>query len=154
MTRSLLDYEVLTFDCYGTLIDWETGIWAALQPMIVTNGASVPRGEALAAFGRLETEHEANTPALLYPEILARVHHGLAGHFALDTTDQMNRAFGASVPGWPAFPDSAGALAYLGERYRLVILSNVDRRSFAASNERLHVTFDAVYTAEDIAPSA
>jgi 2-haloacid dehalogenase len=150
MTRSLLDYEALTFDCYGTLIDWESGIWSALQPLIAANGTDVPRSVALAVFARLESQQEAETPGLLYPKVLTRVHRGLAAEFDLTTTDDLDRAFGSSVPEWPAFSDSADALAYLGERYRLVILSNIDRRSFAASNRRLGVTFDAVYTAEDI----
>jgi len=150
MTRSLQDYEVLTFDCYGTLIDWEAGIWAALQPLLDANEADIERSDALVAFGELETEQEAATPALLYPEILTRVHENLATKIGLRTSDDLDRAFGASVPEWPSFPDSTASLADLGERYRLVILSNVDRRSFAASNERLAVTFDAVYTAEDI----
>lgn len=150
MTRSLLDYEVLTFDCYGTLIDWETGIWTALQPLLAADDAGVGRSDALVAFAVLETEQESTTPTLPYPEILASVHKSLASRLGLDTSDDLDRAFGASVPEWPTFPDSSESLAYLGERYRLAILSNVDRRSFAVSNERLAVTFDAVYTAEDI----
>jgi 2-haloalkanoic acid dehalogenase type II len=150
MRRGLLDYEALSFDCYGTLIDWESGIWAALQPLLWANDTPVSRSDALAEFGRLETEQETETPGLRYPELLIRVHRDLARSLGLSTTDALDLAFGASVPAWPAFTDSAGALASLGSRYRLVILSNVDRDSFAASNRRLQVTFDAVYTAEDI----
>jgi 2-haloalkanoic acid dehalogenase type II len=150
MTTSLLDYEVLTFDCYGTLIDWETGIWTALQPLLEANGADVERSEALTAFGELESEQEVLTPDIVYPQILTRVHNGLATRLGLTTTSDLDRAFGASVPDWPAFPDSAGALSYLAERYRMVILSNIDREGFAASNQKLGVVFDAVYTAEDV----
>ena len=150
MTRGLLDYDVLTFDCYGTLVDWETGLWAALQPLLGANRGDVARSDVLAVYGELESEHEAREPDLLYPEILARVHHDLAARLGLDTTDDLDRAFGASVPGWPAFPDSAEALSLLAERYRLVILSNVDRQGFAASNAKLGGAFVAVYTAEDI----
>jgi 2-haloalkanoic acid dehalogenase type II len=150
MTNSLLDYQVLTFDCYGTLIDWEAGIWTALQPLLVANDAGIERSEALAGYGELEYEQETLTPDLLYPEILTRVHRDLATRLGLTTTDALDRAFGSSVPDWPEFPDSARALSDLAERYRLVILSNVDRRGFAASNQRLGVVFDAVYTAEDI----
>ncbi len=78
------------------------------------------------------------------------MHHDLARQFDLETSHELDRAFGASIPDWPAFPDSADALRYLQTRYRLVILSNVDRHSFAASARRLGVDFDAVYTAEDI----
>ena len=148
--RSLLDYQALTFDCYGTLVDWESGIWDALQPLLLAGDAEIPRSTALAEFGRLETVQERETPGLRYPEILARVHHDLAGSLGVITTDALDRAFGASVPSWPAFADSAGALSDLSGRYRLVVLSNVDRESFAASNRRLGVDFDAIYTAEDI----
>jgi 2-haloalkanoic acid dehalogenase type II len=150
MTRSLLDYDALSFDCYGTLIDWESGIWAALQPLLAANDATLPRSEVLAVFGELESDQEASTPDLAYPLILARVHASLAGRYGLNTSEDLDRRFGSSVPEWPAFGDSAEALSSLGERYRLVILSNVDRSGFAASNEKLGVEFDAIYTAEDI----
>ena len=148
MARPLTDFRVLTFDCYGTLIDWETGMWNALQPLV--SGSGLSQQEALGAFGGYETRHEMATPDALYPEVLARVHHDLADQFGLETTEELDLAFGASIPNWPAFPDSRDALRQLKERYRLAILSNVDRASFAASNRRLGVEFDAVYTAEDI----
>jgi 2-haloalkanoic acid dehalogenase type II len=150
MARPLSDFEVLTFDCYGTLIDWETGIWDALQPLLAANRADVDRATALAAFGRHEPAQEALTPGLRYPAVLARVHRALAEELGLESSPELDRQFGASVRDWPAFPDSPGALQYLATRYRLVILSNVDRTSFAASNRKLGVEFDAVYTAEDV----
>ena len=150
MTRSLLDYDTLSFDCYGTLIDWESGIWAALQPLLWANDKAIGRATALAEFGRLEAEQQEDTPQLRYPELLSRVHRDLAARLGLTTSDALDLAFGASVPDWPAFTDSPAALAYLSERYHLVILSNVDRNSFAASNRRLQVSFAAAYTAEDI----
>lgn len=149
--REISDYKVLTFDCYGTLIDWETGIWDALQPVISANGRpDIQRAAALAVFASLESALEAENPGLPYPQILARVHHGIAIHFELGTTDEWDRAFGDSVPFWPAFPDTADALRYLKHYYRLVILSNVHREGFAASNRKLGVEFDAIYTAQDI----
>jgi len=148
--RSLHDYEVLSFDCYGTLIDWESGIWTALRPLLLANNEPVSRPDVLAEFGRIEAAQEARTPSLLYSDLLAGVHKDLATSLGLDSTDDMDRVFGASVPEWPAFADSAAALAFLSRQYRLVILSNVDRVSFAGSNQRLKVMFDAVYTAEDI----
>ena len=150
MNRSLHDYEVLSFDCYGTLIDWESGIWTALQPLLLANDVPVSRPDVLAEFGRIEAAQEARTPSLLYSDLLAGVHKDLATSLGLESTNDMDRVFGASVPEWPAFADSAAALAFLSAHYRLVILSNVDRVSFAGSNQRLDVTFDAVYTAEDI----
>jgi 2-haloalkanoic acid dehalogenase type II len=148
MTGSFRDYEALSFDCYGTLIDWESGIWEALQPLLGPSGA--PRADVLAEFGRIESAQEAATPGAKYSDLLVEVHRDLAGALGLETTDELDRAFGTSVARWPAFPDSAAALASLARRYRLVILSNVDRDSFAASNQKLGVAFDAVYTAEDI----
>ena len=105
---------------------------------------------ALEAFAGLEREVQNARPSALYPEILKAVHDELAGKFGLKTADPLSEAFGASVPFWPAFPDSADALRALKARFKLVILSNVDRKSFRASNRKLGVTFDAVYTAEEI----
>ena len=146
----LADFDTLTFDCYGTLIDWETGIAVALDPLAARAGRAIGAEERVAAFGRHEHEEQARTPGALYPEILARVHASIAREWGIDPDPALARAFGDSVPDWPAFPDSAGALRYLKRHYRLVILSNVHRAGFAASNERLEVEFDAICTAEDI----
>ena len=146
----LRDFQVLSFDCYGTLIDWESGIWAALQPLLAKVGEAPLRETALAAFARYESAQQAATPGLLYAELLARVHRRLAAEWGIAPDEAAERAFGASVGEWPAFADSALALAYLQRFYRLVILSNVDRASFALSNARLGVAFAAIYTAEDI----
>jgi len=151
MANALTDYSVLTFDCYGTLIDWETGIWDALQPLLQRAGTdAVTRAVALEGFARAETAAESATPGKRYPELLADVHRTLARELGLATNVRLDRAFGASIPHWPAFPDTADALRVLKRRYRLVILSNVHRAGFAASNRKLGVAFDAVYTAEDI----
>ena len=145
----LSDFKILGFDCYGTLIDWESGIWAGLQPMLAQR-PGIGREAALAAFAAVETALEAAAPAMRYTPLLTEVHRRLAGGWGVAAGAAMHRAFGASAGDWPAFPDSAAALRYLQQHYRLVILSNVDRRSFARSNERLGVAFDAVFTAEDI----
>ncbi len=150
MMKRLDEFSTLSFDCYGTLIDWESGIWDALQPLYAANGCDVDRGTALAVYARAESAAQAEHPAMLYPGILARAHHDMAGELHLKTSDDLDAAFGRSLPNWPAFPDSAGALRKLKKRYKLVILSNVDRAGFAASNLKLGVTFDAVFTAEDI----
>ncbi|HVR31101.1 MAG TPA: haloacid dehalogenase type II [Acidimicrobiia bacterium] len=151
VTRPLTDFGVLTFDCYGTLIDWETGIWDALQPLISHNRRSdISRTRALAVYGRHESRQQAATPELAYPAVLAAAHRGVAEEFGLETNPELDAAFGASVPAWPAFADTAESLRFLSTRYQLVILSNIDNASFAASNRKLGVDFDAVYTAEDI----
>ena len=146
----LTDYKVLTFDCYGTLIDWEAGIFAALQPLLARAATPPAKDAVLEAFARHESAQEAETPQMLYSDLLAAVHRRLADEWGLLADDAEHRRFGASVADWPAFPDSAEALAYLKQHTKLVILSNVDRTSFAASNARLRVTFDAIYTAQDI----
>ena len=147
----LSDHTTLTFDCYGTLIDWESGIWDAYQPLIAASGrADITRTPALAAHARLESAQQAATPGMPYRELLARVHGGFANHHGLETTTELNAVFGASVPHWPAFPDTADALRRLKQHYKLVILSNIDRAGFKASNAKLGVAFDAIYTAEDI----
>lgn len=150
MTRKLTDYKALTFDCYGTLIDWESGIWDALQPLWLSNGADIDRETALRAFAETESAQQAATPDMLYPELLTHVHHSMARRFEMKTDIEMDRIFGQSVPHWPAFPDSADALRILKRHFKLVILSNVNRDGFAASNRKLGVEFDAIYTAQDV----
>ena len=146
----LTDFKVLTFDCYGTLIDWETGIINALRPLLKKDRAERSRDEVLASFARHETAQEAETPDMIYSDLLARVHLRLAEEWGIAASEADHRAFGGSVGKWPAFADSAASLSYLKQFCKLVILSNVDRKSFSASNQRLGVAFDAVYTAEDI----
>ncbi|MXP64639.1 haloacid dehalogenase type II [Roseomonas sp. M0104] len=146
----LHDFRVLTFDCYGTLIDWESGIYDALQPLLRRGGLDLPRDAVLEAFAHHESAQQAETPAMRYAELLSQVHHRLADEWGIEPDEAGAVRFGASVPDWPAFPDSAGALAYLKRHYMLVILSNVDHASFAGSRKRLGVAFDAVYTAEEI----
>ena len=151
MTKKITDYSALTFDCYGTMIDWESGIWDALQPIILRNKRDdITRDAALNAFARIETAQELATPKMLYPELLANVHKQLALEFGLDNAVKLDKAFGGSVPHWPAFPDSADALRVLKKHFKLVILSNVNVAGFAESNKKLGVEFDAVYTAEDV----
>lgn len=150
MPRPLTEYKALTFDCYGTLIDWESGIWDALQPLIAASGNDLDRDTALLAFAEVESAQQAATPDMLYPEILANVHRALAKRFGLTTNIDMDRVFGNSVPHWPAFPDTADALRILKRHIKLVILSNVNRDGFMASNRKLGVAFDAIYTAQDV----
>ena len=150
----LADFSVLTFDCYGTLIDWESGIYAALQPLlrkaVQATGQTLSRDAALETFARHEAAQEEQTPSMIYSELLATVHRRLASAWNVTLEQADHARFGASVPDWPAFPDSAAALAYLKQHYQLVILSNVDRESFKGSNRRLGVEFDAIYTAQDV----
>jgi 2-haloacid dehalogenase len=148
--RLVTDFTTLTFDCYGTLIDWESGILNELKPWTTSHGIEVSDDALLEAFGDAEARSERETPTRLYPQILENVLERLAAHWSVTLREGDARAFGESVVRWPAFPDSPAALQYLKQHYKLVILSNVDHASFARSNERLGVTFDRVITAEDI----
>jgi 2-haloacid dehalogenase len=151
MVKPLRDHQALTFDCYGTLIDWESGIWDAGQQLILANGRDdITREVFLRAFAIAETAQELETPDLIYPDLLTRVHSALASEFGLKTTSEFDQTFGASVPHWPAFPDSADSLRVLKKHFKLVILSNVNRDGFAASARKLGVEFDAIYTAQDV----
>lgn len=147
---NLDDFRVLTFDCYGTLIDWESGILTALRPLVHRAGLTLDGEAILAAFAAEESAQQAQTPAMPYAALLGLVHARLAGVWGVAGVPAENDRFGESIGDWPAFPDTADALRALAKRYRLVILSNVDRASFQASNARLGVTFDAIYTAQDI----
>ncbi len=146
----LTDFEALTFDCYGTLIDWESGIATALQAWAGGRGITAGDNALLEAFSRHENRLEAEHPALLYPEVLARTLRAIAAGYGVTASAAEEKTFGASVAQWPAFPDSAAALAYLKRHYKLVIVSNIDRASFAHSNEKLGVDFDLIITAEDV----
>ena len=140
-------YDTLSFDCYGTLIDWEVGIVDALGPLLALNRSGLSISDQLAAFAEHETRIQQASPGTAYPLILREVHRALAAAFDFKTTAELDAAFGDSVADWPPFIDSNDALARLAAKYRLVILSNVDMQSFAASQRKLGVAFDAVYTA-------
>lgn len=146
----LKDFKVLTFDCYGTLIDWETGIINALTPLTSRLRTPLSRDAILQAHAKYESRQQKWTPGRPYPAILASVYRRLAEEWGVPHTISEAQDYGQSVPNWPAFPDSTDALQYLKQHFRLVILSNVDARSFSGSNARLNVVFDGIYTAEDI----
>jgi 2-haloacid dehalogenase len=146
----LTDFKVLTFDCYGTLIDWETGILSGLQLLVEKAAITPPNDQILEIFAQNESAQELETPAMPYSQLLSIVYKRIARTWGVAVTNEEANSFGASIPDWPEFPDSVGALQYLKKHYKLVILSNVDRISFRASNTRLQVAFDAVYTAQDI----
>ena len=149
----LTDFRVLTFDCYGTLIDWESGMIEALGPLTERAGRAgrpLSRDEVLEAHARQESFQQGQTPGMRYGRLLAVVYKRLAEQWGVPAAWAECEAYGRSVGDWPAFPDSAEALRYLKRHYALAILSNVDNESFQASKERLGVELDAIYTAEDI----
>ncbi len=147
----LTKFNTLTFDCYGTLIDWERGILAELRPWVDRNGRrDLDDNAILEVFGTTEAACEAETPSALYPEILAATLRRLADTWGVKASAAEAAEFGQSVGRWPAFADSATSLQYLKRYYKLVILSNVDRASFARSNQKLGVEFDRIITAQDV----
>jgi putative hydrolase of the HAD superfamily len=145
----LTDFEALTFDCYGTLIDWESGMIEALKPLTSKVSRPLTRDAILKAHARHESSQQIQTPTKLYRELLATVYRRLAEEWGVAASWSDCIAYGRSIRNWPAFADSASSLRYLKRHYKLAILSNVDGESFSFSNEKLGVDFDAVYTAED-----
>jgi 2-haloacid dehalogenase len=146
----LTDYKVLTFDTYGTLIDWETGIYSALGPLLAKLETAPARDRALEHFARAESTRQAETPGMIYSELLATVYLTLAKEWGAAASHDEATKFGSSVKDWPAFADSRPALQYLKKHYRLITLTNCDRTSYRGSDERLGHPWDAIYTAQDV----
>ena len=140
-------FRAFTFDCYGTLIDWEQGILQAIRAL---PGIDADDDALLAAFARHEHTIQEENPAMRYPDVLSHACKAIAADFGLSATGEQTAAFGASIADWPPFPDSVEALAYLRQHGLLMVLSNVDRASFAHSARRLGDPFHAVVTAEDV----
>ena len=140
----------LSFDCYGTLIDWESGLAAVLGPWARSFDPSVSDEDVLAGYGYREAQIERDFPRLTYPEVVERSFRLLGRDLGVPVDDGDALALRLSIPAWPAFPDSAAALTALAERFALVILSNVDRASFEGSRKLLGVDFAKVLTAQDI----
>jgi 2-haloacid dehalogenase len=142
-------FQALTFDCFGTLIDWETGIWEALRPVFGRHRVAISRERALEMFGAIEAEAE-RAPYRDYKTVLREVLLGIGMKSGFAPSAAECATFSRSVGEWPAFPDTAGALRTLHQRYRLAIVSNVDDDLFAATAPRLGETFDWVITAEQV----
>ena len=145
-----LDYgrfEALTFDCYGTLIDWEAGILAVLREVLDAVDVRPPDDDLLERYATAEADLEGG-PYLPYREILGRALERVAAAYGVTPSPADRAGFGASVGAWPAFPDSPAALGRLAGRFRLGVLTNCDDDLFAASNRRLGATFDWIVTAQ------
>ena len=146
----LTKFRALSFDCYGTLIDWESGLLAVLGPWAREQGLERSDEELLLAYAGHEGAVQREMPSALYPEILATSFRRTGEQLGTQVSDDWAERLGHSVPDWPAFPDSADALARLARRYKLIIVSNVHRAGFAGSNEHLRGDFAAIITAEDV----
>lgn len=146
----LTSCTTLSFDCYGTLIDWESGILAVLAPWATEVGLDATDEALLLAFAAGESAAEAEQPSALYPVILAEAFRRAGQALGHEVDETWAQRLGDSVPDWPAFPDSKDALAALANHYKLIIVSNVHRAGFAGSNRRLQGDFAAIITAEDV----
>jgi len=140
-------FEVITFDCYGTLIDWEAGIWDALQPVFGNYRIDIAREKSLELYGELESEAEAGQYHE-YRNVLRMVLKGLGSRLGFVPTETELQRFSESVKDWPAFPDSSLSLQALKKKYKLAVISNIDDDLFASSAQRLGVQFDWIITAQ------
>jgi len=146
----LSSFRVLTFDCYGTLIDWESGILAVLRPWAARAGLAASADQLLDAFAAAEASCQNSDPRALYPQILRAAHARIAARWGKPADPAAAGALAESVGDWPAFSDTLAALAQLRSWHKLVVVSNIDRASFARTQKKLGVAFDAVVTAEEV----
>ncbi len=140
-------FQVLTFDCYGTLIDWETGLLAALRPILQAHGKTLSDSELLKLYSELEAKEEAG-PYRRYREVLERILAAIGDRLGFTPSTDETGSLPESIRRWPPFPDTIAALRRLKSRYKLAIISNIDDALFAHSARLLQVPFDAVITAE------
>ncbi len=140
-------FTTISFDCYGTLIDWESGILPVLRTVLANHGQSLPDAALLELYGEFEAEAERG-PYQRYRDVLQSVVRAFAGrlHFAASPTEI--RSLHESVPAWPPFPDTVAALRELQKRYKLVVISNIDDDLFVETRKHLNIKFDGVITAE------
>lgn len=143
----MFNFEVLTFDCYGTLIDWESGIWEALRPVLTNHHIDMLPDKALEIFGELESAAERGEYRE-YKTVLRIVLQGFGARLGFVPSQSESQRFAESVKDWPAFPDSAPALQALQKKHKLAIISNVDDDLFAFSARRLQTQFNWVITAQ------
>jgi 2-haloalkanoic acid dehalogenase type II len=147
---SLTEFKTLTFGCYGTLVDRDTGIYTALRPLLQAGHITLDRETVLAAFTKHESTQVADSTPAPYALVLTEAHRRLAKEWGILVSDDTHALFGKSVPHWPVYADAPAALQYLKRYFKLVILTNVDLESFAGTARRLETRFDAVFTAQEI----
>lgn len=141
-------FDFLSFDCYGTLIDFEAGVLAALRPLLVRHGVALPDDELLETYGALKLPIEREQPFQPFREVLLRTMDRIGERFGFAPTPGERAALVASLADWPPFPDTVAALASLGRHFRLVILSNIDDDLLAGSARQLRAPFAAIVTSQ------
>ena len=143
-------YDSITFDVYGTLIDWEPSILSALGNWAKTNGLNASAADLLDAFDRARAHYQALIPGRDYRRILRSAYSYIANEFELQADAQERTDFGNSVGDWPAYADSVSALNRLKENFVLGAFTNMDDASFAHSHARLENCFEIIVTAERV----
>lgn len=140
-------FEILTFDCYGTLIDWEEGILRSVHRILAAHGKDTEDATILHLYGNFEASAE-HGEYRRYREVLESVVRQFGEQFGFAPTDAEVRSLPESLPGWKPWPDTVEALGELQKRFRLAIISNVDDDLFAATQPQLGVKFDGIITAQ------
>lgn len=140
-------FDVLTFDCYGTLIDWEKGILSSLKPVLNNHGIEIGGDEILEIYSVLEAKAEGGEYQT-YKSVLRSILRGFATKFCFKPSEEELAVFSTCVKHWPPFEDSTKALKALQTKYKLCILSNIDDDLFAFSAQNFQVNFDTVFTAQ------
>ncbi|CEL57945.1 hypothetical protein RSOLAG1IB_02690 [Rhizoctonia solani AG-1 IB] len=153
--KKLSDFRVLNFDVYGTLIDWESGVIDGIEPLLRQSSETSKwtRREKLDAFEEVEGELQRQHPDMIYSDILANTHKGLAAKLGIESKPELDQAFGQSIRNWAPFPDTCTALAKLSKYYKLAVLSNVDNETFKHTIQKLEsegAKFSQVVTAQDV----
>ena len=144
-------FEWLSFDCYGTLVDWETGISGTVGDVLESHGLRMSRAEILALFAQVEPRVQQGSDSFLkYREVLRRVMELMGNELGVELSESEMGCLADTLPDWPVFPDTVGALMELKERYKLAVISNVDDDLFLRTAEEMEVEFDAVVTAEEV----
>jgi len=142
----LMRFKVVSFDCYGTMIDWESGIFSALRPILAAHGKSLADDALLEMYAELEQTAEAEYKP--YRAVLRSVVRGFGERLGFRASDDEARSLPESVRNWQPFADTAGALGVLKKRCKLAVISNIDDDLFATSAPKLGVSFDHVITAQ------
>jgi 2-haloacid dehalogenase len=150
MELALSNFDAVTFDVYGTLIDWEPAIIAFLSDWARRNSLSTPGDELLMAFDRARSEIQTERPAPLYPDILRRCFDRICSEYSVEPDAATREAFAVSPKTWPAYPDSHDGLVALQAQVKIGALSNIDDASLQASSAILGITFDLLVTAERV----
>lgn len=149
MSLDAASIQLITFDCYGTLIDWETGMLSAMRPLFRREGHQVSDAQLLEAYGEVEVELESG-PYLRYREVLSRAVQEVGARLGVKISAEEGREFAKSLTSWEPFPDTVAGLETLSQRYRLGIISNVDDDLFAVTRQKLKAPFDVVVTAQQV----